>query len=184
MTSDSFDRWLLETIDGHRVGLITALSRHLMTIGHTAPGVIACVLIGLVLVIALRLWRAAGAACIAFLIAGETTNILKDLIERPRPPVSLAIVPAYGYSMPSSVSSTIGAATLAFFLTVVWRSPQQRKVVGIVLAATLVAIGLAMIYLGAHWATDVLAGWALGAMVGLLVGLAVRPKSKVRVPSA
>jgi undecaprenyl-diphosphatase len=41
---------------------------------------------------------------------------------------------------------------------------------------TLVAfVGACMVYVGAHWVTDVLAGWALGGVIGAVVGWIARP---------
>ena len=181
---DSVDTWLLETLDDHRSGAVTWFTRHLMTIGHTAPGVIACCVIALIIVVALRLWRPAVATVIALLIAGRTADLLKHLIDRPRPSASMAIVPAYGYSMPSSVAAASSAAAVAFFIAVIWPSPTWRRAAGTALVVALIVIGLSMVYLGAHWASDVLAGWVLGSTVGLVVGLMVREKPKVSVPSA
>lgn len=181
---DDFDHWLLESLADHRNGGFTWLSRHLLTLGHTAPGVITCLLIAMVIVVVLRLWRPTTAALVAFLLAGEATHVLKELFERPRPPASLAITPAFGYSMPSSVAATVGAASLAAFLAVVWPSRRRRTIAAWTFVGVQAVIGFAMVYLGAHWASDVVAGWALGAVVGGVVGLAVRPTSKVSAPSA
>lgn len=181
--TDSVDRWLLEGMNDHRNVAVTWFSRHLMAIGHTVPGVIACAVIVLLIVAVLKLWRPAFATGIAFVVAGEIAQTLKNLIDRPRPPASLAIVPAYGYSMPSSVAACCSAAALAFFI-VVWPSPGRRTIAGMALVAAQLVIGFAMIYLGAHWTTDVFAGWILGVVVGLIVGQVFRPTTRVSVPSA
>lgn len=179
---DDVDRWLLETMDDHRNGAVTWFCKNLMSIGHTAPGVIACGVIALTVVLVFRLWRPSIAVVIALLVAGRMADLLKQAIERPRPPASLALVPAYGYSMPSSVAAASSAAAVAFFVAYVWPSPRRRRLGGAALGVTLVVIGLAMMYLGAHWGSDVLAGWALGSFVGVVVGLVVKGRTKISVP--
>jgi len=69
------------------------------------------------------------------------------------------------FSMPSN--HAINSATAAAFLWVVF--PSTRWVVGMMM----MLVGLSRIYIGAHYPTDVLAGWGLGGMVGMTLGLAV-----------
>jgi undecaprenyl-diphosphatase len=64
-----------------------------------------------------------------------------------------------GLSFPSTHATDTAAA--AAILT--WGAPRLSPV-GIGLA---LLVGISRVYLGVHWPTDVLAGWALGAAVGL-----------------
>lgn len=177
---DSVDTWLLETVDHHRNRALTWFARTLMDVGHTVPGVTVCVLLGLTIVIALRLWRPSIAVVIAFLIAGQIADLLKNVIDRPRPPASLAIVPAYGFSMPSSVAAASSAAAIALLITCRWDSPLTRRRFTLALVAALAVIGASMVYLGAHWASDVVAGWVLGSAIGAGVGFVCRGRTKSR----
>jgi membrane-associated phospholipid phosphatase len=92
------------------------------------------------------------------------TDAVKDLVMRARPPDPL--VPAPGYSFPSghTLNST---ATYGLIAVIAWRSRLSLAVrrtaagVGVVLPFL---IGLSRIALGAHWPTDVIAGWLAGTV--------------------
>lgn len=104
---------------------------------------------------------------------------LKALFERARPPAAYQAVETLNASFPSghALLSTVFYLTLGVMLT---RAFQQKRLKAFVLgAAILIAllIGLTRVYLGAHWASDVIAGWCAGAawaMVLWLVAYAVQ----------
>jgi membrane-associated phospholipid phosphatase len=94
---------------------------------------------------------------------------ISRLVARPRPSPTLRLVGAHGFAFPSghTATATIGCGLMAALLWQVvarrWRLPLVT--VSVVAAA---AVGLSRSYLGVHWPTDVLGGWAYGiAWVGL-----------------
>lgn len=109
---------------------------------------------------------------------------LKALFERARPPEAYQAVETLNASFPSghALLSTVFYLTLGVMLT---RAFSQKRLKAFVLgAAMLIAllIGLTRIYLGAHWASDVFAGWSVGAawaMALWLVAYAVQRFQKV-----
>jgi len=102
-------------------------------------------------------------------------ELVKLLVHRPRPPLEDARLVQGGFSFPSG-HSTLAATcygTVAYLLIVrVMRRELLRVVVGITAALLVLAIGVSRIYLGVHYPSDVLAGWAAGALWVVLVILA------------
>lgn len=91
--------------------------------------------------------------------------LAKNLFDRPRPPLVNALAPETSFSFPSGHSFVAFSfyGLLAYFW---FRAAARRwqKVLAIVLGIiTIIAIGSSRIYLGAHWPSDVLAGYASGA---------------------
>lgn len=90
---------------------------------------------------------------------------LKAMFERERPPAAFQAVDTLNASFPSghALLSTVFYLTLGVMLTRAFpRTHLKAFVLG---AAILIAllIGLTRAYLGAHWASDVFAGWCAGA---------------------
>src|SRR4051794_33241413 len=177
----SFDERLLHWIDQHRSAPVTSFTRALMDFGTSARVFVAVGIVGVIVIVASRMWRSGLAVVLAILVAGEASGVLKDHFQRGRPPVDESLVQLGGYAMPSSHAAVTSAVVVALLVTVPWRSARQRRVAGVVLVSGLVVVAASMVYLGAHWATDVLAGWALGIVVGAGVGAALGPRTKESV---
>ena len=109
---------------------------------------------------------------------------LKTLFERERPPASFQAVDTLNASFPSghALLSTVFYLSLGVLLT---RAFPQRRMKSFVLGAAVtiaLLIGLTRAYLGAHWASDVLAGWCAGtawAMALWLVAYAVERRQRL-----
>lgn len=143
------------------VALSEAISRLAAT--QTALGL---TLVAAALLVATRHWRSAVALGVSFVLAQVAVQAIKVLIERPRP--EQAVDHASGFSFPSAHSATAMAiyATLAVIGMRRTRGP-VRIAIGLAAGLVILAVGVTRVYLGAHYPTDVLAGWMAGAVVVL-----------------
>jgi undecaprenyl-diphosphatase len=102
-----------------------------------------------------------GIACLGSLLISSG---LKQMFDRPRP----NLVPHGAYVDTSSFPSGHSAMSAAAYLTlglVASRFVARRRLkvlfIGVAMFAT-AAVGISRVYLGVHWPSDVLAGWAVG----------------------
>lgn len=112
----------------------------------------------------------------ALLVGGVLAQLLKKAINAPRPPGVLGPdelwvtgTPLYFNAMPSGHAAT--AATLALLVWVLARPSRGAR---LALLGAALAVGVARVGVGAHWPSDVLAGWALGLLAGLVALRTVR----------
>ena len=114
---------------------------------------------------------------LTLLAADFLSGTIKEAVDRPRPPRADPGFEA-AVSLPTSPSFPSGHATTTFACAVAiailvpkWRWP------ALALAAT---VGVARVYLGVHYSIDVLAGAALGTLIGLAFALTFR---RLRAPA-
>ena len=97
---------------------------------------------------------------------GALLNVLlKHLFERSRPEL-FRVVEATGFSFPSghAMVSLCVYGLLAFLIARHSRRWRWRLAVSILAGALVAAIGVSRVYLGVHYPTDVVAGYAAGAV--------------------
>jgi membrane-associated phospholipid phosphatase len=128
-------------------------------------------------------------ALVAAAVAGAVGlyGIVKFLVGRPRPPSAIWIGHYSGAAFPSghATQSVAFYATLAIILGA-GRSAAAKTMLWGAAALIVAIIGASRIYLGAHWLTDVLGGYALGACwVAVITAAALltwRPAGPGKVP--
>jgi undecaprenyl-diphosphatase len=131
-----------------------------------APLFLGCLgLIVAVFLIRKQQWNYLAGWCVA-LIGGETLeSVLKLLIQRPRPENAASSLAHFTYSLPSghAMTSMIAYIMLSYVLVTIWK-PGRTWRIGIVATATLllIGIGFSRVYLGVHYVSDVVAGFAGG----------------------
>lgn len=101
-------------------------------------------------------------APVAVGLANLTSHILKKVFERPRPSATQHLVQETNFSFPSghAVGAAACAVALGYFLSRWWK---------IVLWVIALFVGLSRLYVGVHWPSDVVAGWAIGALISVAV---------------
>ena len=100
--------------------------------------------------------------------------LLKELIERIRPPVMYQAYIENGFSLPSG-HATIAAAFYGFCIYLLWRLVPSLiwRTMAILGLGTLIAgIAFSRLYLGGHYLSDVIAGLILGGIF-VWIGIAV-----------
>lgn len=102
------------------------------------------------------------------LISGEIIKeFLKLLFHRQRPSTNFALISESGYSFPSghAFMSIIFYGMICFFVYKLCQNKWQKFFLLFVSSTFIFLIGLSRIYLGVHWASDVLAGWIIGGAI-------------------
>jgi membrane-associated phospholipid phosphatase len=111
---------------------------------------------------------------VLFLLSSYLNTDLKDLFQQPRPfdlnpSVQLSLAEGYGLPSGHAQSAVVVWGSIAAWSRKGWF---WGTAIGL-----MVLIGFSRIYLGVHFPTDVLAGWAIGAVL-LGLYLAVQPRAE------
>lgn len=132
---------------------------------------VVAVILGYLLIVArpLRRERAlvVGLALLSAAVARfGVVSIIRFLYDRPRPFVTETFVPLLDHSATASFPSGHAAFFMALAVYVLLTG---RKKIGWFLFASAILIGLARVAAGIHWPSDILVGWAVGALTSVAV---------------
>lgn len=120
-----------------------------------------------------RRWRLFVPWCIALGGTAASDHAVKQLVQRPRPFDGHGFITATGFSFPSghAAGSMVFYGLLAWLLLRQWPPQHHRDVVAAAVALVTI-VGFSRVLLQAHYLSDVLAGYALGAF-WLVIGIAL-----------
>lgn len=113
-----------------------------------------------------RAWVLLGGWVAAFAGAALITLGLKQLFQRPRPTWTTVFATESSWGFPSghALGSVVAYGMLVYIILVLATRPWVRRSIPVVLGLLVLAIGLSRLFLGVHYLSDVLAGYAAGAV--------------------
>jgi len=125
----------------------------------------------------------------AFIGGLALSQLLKTLIHRARPVLAMQRLHIASFSFPSghTMSATIGYGMLGYMLATHWKPRGVRRRFIVLGAVTLpVMVGISRLYLGVHFPTDVLGGYAAGAawLAICVTGTTIARKTPAVTPAA
>ena len=165
----AFDHSIRMAVHAHATPALTAAMRAVSMIGEPTVLIVAGFAAALWL---LRTGRERTALRFAAILAGAEIldQLLKLAFHRPRPAVFFGLAEPMGYSFPSGHS----LVSFAFFGALALFAAPRRWWYFLAAAVPIAAIGFSRVYLGMHYPSDVLGGWATAAVWLFVVRLAIR----------
>ena len=139
---------------------LTTVSGIITDLGNIFLVVTLAIVVGILLFIRKHWWRLV-ALFLAVGVGQALVLILKVVSQRPRPKTEMFV---FGSSLPSGhVFSATVIYGFCIYLTFSFvRSATLKWIVSTLLALLILLVGFSRVYLGVHWLSDTLAGYATG----------------------
>jgi len=160
-----FDLTLAEELHAHAGAIGIRAATAISVLG--SPAVIAVWGLALGILLLMQGRRLLLGGWIAALAGGGLLDaVLKRVFHRPRPTWDAPFLTAHGWSFPSghAMGSLVAYGMLAYLLVLVLRRRRSRIAVMAGAAVLVLLIGLSRLYLGVHYFSDVVGGYAAGAV--------------------
>jgi membrane-associated phospholipid phosphatase len=141
-----------------RNSILTSIMKIITNLG----GAIVLLVISVLSLILIKKKKIGFAICINLIMISAFNVIVKNIIQRPRP-YGYRLINESGYSFPSG-HSMISTAVYGFLIYLIYKNVRNkvlRNILCIILGMLILMISISRVYLGVHYASDVLAGFLL-----------------------
>ena len=158
-----------ETIYNVIIQLFSVPTTLIMTFISHLGSATAVILLSIIFLILLKDKKLAASISINLVLVYLINVIIKEIVARPRPEI-LRLVHETSYSFPSG-HAMVSAGFYGYLIYIAYKKLSKkslRNTVIALLSILILLIGISRIYLGVHYASDVLAGFVLSiAYLGL-----------------
>ena len=158
----NFDNNIYKVISSLKSNFMTAFFKGITMFANEEP----IILIALVCLFVIKN-RRIGASIVVNLVSSAFINhVIKELVQRPRPPIEYRMVEESSFSFPSghAMTSATFYGLIIYFVLKNVKDRKLRNTICITLSLLIFLIGISRIYLGVHYASDVLAGFAFAIL--------------------
>lgn len=163
--AEAIDNEIYKFMQNYQREEITYLLKIVTNLGGTV-GLFSIALITILTLFLCQKRKYGIAIALNLMISSITYFVLKNIIQRPRPPIHERLIEETAYSFPSG-HSTNNMAFYALAICLVYQNIKNRKLrngICIILGCIPILIGFSRFYLRVHYISDVLAGFCVGLM--------------------
>ncbi|OGG73665.1 hypothetical protein A3A40_03310 [Candidatus Kaiserbacteria bacterium RIFCSPLOWO2_01_FULL_54_20] len=165
------DAYILELLYSSRSDGLAQVFTFITQFGSTVVIGSLALALGIFFIVRKRLSYFAG-LCVSVMGTIAVVFPLKELIARARPDAMYRVYIESGFSLPSG-HAAFSLALYGFMAYIAWKNlPRWRVHILTVLGTLVVLVGFSRLYLGLHFASDVLSGYLI-AGIFLLLGILV-----------
>jgi membrane-associated phospholipid phosphatase len=171
------DRPVLRFLAAHRQPWWTTAATVITNVGSPIGTAVTGIAVGMVLAWLRRSWL----PLLIIILGGGgiavINTVVKRSVSRTRPPEITAVLGAHGFSFPSGhTTGTTVVWLLSAWMIGHWVIGRRAARITLWAGALLMisAVGVTRVYLGVHFPSDVMAGWALGAAWTVIIALVVK----------
>ncbi len=159
-----FDNAIYSVVSQHITPITTTIFKFITNLG----GVITVLVVTLCILVFIKEKKYGIYVTINLVVITLINQILKNIIQRPRP-TEFRIIDEVGYSFPSG-HSMVSMAFYGFLIYLTYKNVQNKYlkwISCIILSILIILIGISRIYLGVHYASDVIGGFCFS--IGYLI---------------